>query len=197
MRERLRFPPLVGGIEGGGKWTAYPQFPPPLTGGGQGEGVIEMTPSTLNKKRLTSYAKSLRQNATQAEKALWHRLRNRQMEGIKFRRQQPIEGYIVDFVSFETRLVVELDGGQHAVERQKDIKRDRCLHDKGFTVLRFWNHEVLGNLDGVLAVIRRACLSFISPSPQPPPVKGGGVIEAPCMKGNNYRSRMRDREIAT
>ena len=124
-----------------------------------------------------------------------------------FRRQQPIEDYIVDFVSFETRLIVELDGGQHAVERQKDTERDRCLNDNGFTVLRFWNHEVLGNLDGVLAVIRRVCLSFISsstaapsrhsPSPQPPPVKGGGVIEAPCMKGNNFRSKMRDKEIGT
>jgi len=76
----------------------------------------------------------------------------------KFRRQQPIDGYIVDFVSFETRLIIELDGGQHAMNRQKDIKRDRCLTRNGFTVLRFWNHQILGNLNGVLETIRKACL---------------------------------------
>ncbi len=117
-----------------------------------------MTQSGLKQQSLTSYAKSLRRNATDAERILWRHLRARQVEGIKFRRQQPIENYIVDFVSFETRLVIELDGGQHAVNRQKDIKRDRCLTRNGFRVLRFWNHDVLGNMDGVLETIRKACL---------------------------------------
>jgi len=79
----------------------------------------------IPKKTLTNYAKSLRRNATQVEKSLWRHLRGRQMEGIKFRRQQPIGNCIVDFVSFETRLVVELDGGQHAVDREADNQRDR------------------------------------------------------------------------
>ena len=116
--------------------------------------------SSLKKPTLTSHAKALRRNATHVETILWRQLRARQIEGVKFRRQQPIDGYIVDFVSFETRLVIELDGGQHAMNRQKDkdIKRDRCLTRNGFKVLRFWNHHVLGNLDGVLESIRRACL---------------------------------------
>lgn len=115
-------------------------------------------PKSIPKKTLTSHAKALRRNATQAEKTLWQHLRARQVERIKFRRQQPIDGYIVDFVSFETRLIIELDGGQHAMNHQKDIKRDRCLTRNGFTVLRFWNHQILGNLNGVLETIRRACL---------------------------------------
>ena len=115
-------------------------------------------PKSIPKKVLTKYAKSLRQNATEAEKLLWHHLKARQIEGIKFRRQQPIDHYIVDFVSFEARLVLELDGGQHAVNKHIDKKRDLFLKDNGFRVLRFWNHEVLQNLDAVLEKIRRMCL---------------------------------------
>ena len=110
------------------------------------------------KKPLTKYAKSLKRDATQAEKVFWRHLKARQMEGVKFRRQQPIDHYIVDFVSFETRLVIELDGGQHAINREKDIKRDQYLTDSGFKVLRFLNTEVLRNIEGVLEVIRRECL---------------------------------------
>jgi very-short-patch-repair endonuclease len=107
---------------------------------------------------LTKYAKKLRKNATAAEGLLWSKLRARQMEGIKFRRQQPIENYVVDFVSFEKRIVIELDGGQHATDREKDRNRDRLLSENGFIVLRFWNNEVFENLEGVLEVIRRQCL---------------------------------------
>ncbi len=108
--------------------------------------------------RLTRYAKALRKNATDAEKILWQKLRARQVAGIKFRRQQPIENYIVDFVSFEKRIVIELDGGQHATAKEKDHNRDRLLAESGFRVLRFWNNEVFENLEGVLEVIRRKCL---------------------------------------
>ena len=80
------------------------------------------------------------------------------MEGVKFRRQQPIENYIADFVSFQKRLVIELDGGQHAGDKKKDMKRDQLLEENGFTVIRFWNNDVLGNIDGVLEVIRRECV---------------------------------------
>lgn len=96
------------------------------------------------------------------------------MEGVKFRRQQPIEGYIVDFVSFEHRIVIELDGGQHADAQAEDRQRDGCLTMNGFTVLRFWNNEVFENGEGVLEVIRRQCRAGASPTPRPPPVKGGG-----------------------
>ena len=112
----------------------------------------------MNNRYLMPYAKKLRRGSTRAENHLWQRLRARQVEGCKFRRQQPIDGYIVDFVSFENRLVIELNGGQHAANRPEDIKRDRFLELNGFKVLRFWNNEVFKNLDAVLETIRKACL---------------------------------------
>jgi very-short-patch-repair endonuclease len=129
------------------------QISPPLVGGTKGRGK--------NKKmtaKLTKYAKRLRRNSTQAEALLWSRIRGRQIEGIKFRRQQPIEYFIVDFISFEKRIVVELDGGQHAIDKGKDSKRDRLLTENGFTVFRFWDNQVFENLDGVLEVIRKKCM---------------------------------------
>ena len=106
----------------------------------------------------TKHAKSLRKWPTNVEAILWNRLRARQIEGVKFRRQQPIENFIVDFISFEKRIVVELDGGQHAENRDKDIERDRFFAENGFEVLRFWNNDVLENLEGVLEVIRKKCI---------------------------------------
>jgi len=107
--------------------------------------------------RLTKHAKTLRKNATHAENKLWYRLRARQIEGLKFRRQKPIENMIVDFVNFEKRIVIELDGGQHAVKKKKNRKRDQQLKDMGFKVLRFWNNKVIENTDEVLEYIRRIC----------------------------------------
>ena len=89
------------------------------------------------------------------------------MEGVKFRRQQPIESFIVDFVSFKKRIVIEIDGGQHAMAKDKDNERDGMLVENGFTVLRFWNNEGLQNIDGVLEVIRQKCGHVFSPSPGP------------------------------
>jgi very-short-patch-repair endonuclease len=109
-------------------------------------------------ERLTSFAKTLRKNTTQVEAVLWDRLRGRQLEVIKFRRQQPVGRFIVDFVSLERCVVVEVDGGQHAENTSRDSERDSELTERGFTVLRFWNNEVLENLEGVLEVIREACL---------------------------------------
>lgn len=118
---------------------------------------------------LYSRAKNLRKSSTDAERLLWNHLRMKQMKGLKFRRQQPIDNYIVDFVCLENRLIIEVDGGQHASERIKDIERDSYLIKNGFRVLRFWNNEVFRNIEGVLEVIRIKCLE--SPSPTPPPVK--------------------------
>ena len=97
-------------------------------------------------------ARRLRRASTDAEKLLWQNLRARQLGGAKFRRQTPIGPYIVDFVSFEHKLVVEIDGGQHnaSAERQHDTKRTAWLESQGFRVLRFWNNQVLTNLEGVL-----------------------------------------------
>ena len=86
------------------------------------------------------------------EKKLWRLLRSRQLDEVKFRRQVPIADYIVDFACHEKRLVVEVDGGQHA-DNAKDVERDRRLAAAGYRVLRFWNNDVLGNPNGVLEAI--------------------------------------------
>jgi very-short-patch-repair endonuclease len=107
---------------------------------------------------LHTFARELRNTGTDAERLLWRHLRNSQLEGVKFRRQQPIETYIADFVSFDAMIVIELDGGQHAENEEYDEQRDFCLRRNGFTVLRFWNSEVFENIEGVLGVIRQRCL---------------------------------------
>ncbi len=99
-------------------------------------------------------------------------MKGKQVEGVKFRRQEPIGKYIVDFVAFEKRLVIEIDGGQHAEENEKDkdCQRDEWLNSQGFKVLRFWNNEVLQNIEGVLEIIWVNCLRH---PPLTPPIKGG------------------------
>jgi very-short-patch-repair endonuclease len=104
----------------------------------------------------TKTPQRLRTNSTDVERKLWHALRNRQLSGLKFRRQYPIEGYITDFASIEARLIIELDGGQHALTVTRDARRTEVIEAYGFTVPRFWNNEVTQNLDGVLESIRLA-----------------------------------------
>jgi len=111
----------------------------------------------INKDKLTKFSKYLRKNSTLAEGILWQNLRAKRFEGIKFRRQEPIEKFVVDFVSFESRVIIELDGSQHAENTLEDLERDIELERNGFTVLRFWNNEILENLEGVLEAIREAC----------------------------------------
>jgi very-short-patch-repair endonuclease len=118
-------------------------------GEGQGEGLMN---------KHTGIARNLRKQSTEAEKLLWKNLRAKQLEGLKFRRQQPIGNYIIDFVCFEKGLVIELDGGQHVLEKEKDMIRDQWLSAEGFRILRFWNTEVLTNTAGVLETIRKHCL---------------------------------------
>jgi very-short-patch-repair endonuclease len=115
--------------------------------------------------KSTTIAQKLRNNPTEAEKRLWQHLKHKQMDGLKFRRQQPIGDYIVDFINFEKMVVVEVDGGQH-MENQNDIERDNWLHQNGFIVLRFWNNDVLKNTEGVVEVIKQICSPFPHPSLQ-------------------------------
>ena len=98
-------------------------------------------------------ASILRKNQTDAEGLLWHYLRGKQLGGYKFRRQQPIGGYVADFVCMPRKLIVELDGGQHADRQIYDRERDAYLRGQGYRVLRFWNNEVMGNCYGVLEQI--------------------------------------------
>ena len=106
------------------------------------------------------FAKELRQQMTDAERLLWRHLRAHRMNGEKFRRQQPIGPYIVDFVHFAAGLIVEADGGQHN-ESERDAKRDRWLESEGYRVLRFWNHDILENTEIVLEMI----FSTVAPPP--------------------------------
>ena len=116
----------------------------------------------------TAFAKLLRRNSSDAEKRLWRQLRDRQIEGYKFRRQIPLGIYVVDFVCFEARLVVEVDGGQHNMRRDHDERRTAWLNSQGFKVLGFWNNEVFETSDSVLETIRRA-LIVATPHPYPLP----------------------------
>ena len=108
-------------------------------------------------------ARALRKQATDAERALWRHLRRRGLEGYKFRRQTPVGPYVVDFLYLEERVVIELDGGQHTDRQEKDQERSARPAGWGFRALRFWNHEVLGNTEGVLQVIRDALSATGSP----------------------------------
>ena len=101
-----------------------------------------------------TFARAMRADATRAENQLWQALRNRQLEGLKFKRQVPLGGYILDFVCFEARIIVEVDGGQHSGS-QRDLERDGYFGSQGFRTLRFWNDEIVENLDGVCLKIMR------------------------------------------
>ena len=101
-------------------------------------------------------AKALRRNLTEAEQRLWYHLRAHRFMGYKFKRQKPIGRYIVDFACLEHRLIIELDGGQHSEQVAYDQQRDAWLRNQGYTVLRFWNNDVMQQLESVLEQIRCA-----------------------------------------
>ncbi len=103
----------------------------------------------------TERARRLRRNSTDAERKLWNRLRSRSIEKVKFVRQEPIGPYVVDFICRERRLIIEVDGGQHA-DSEHDLVRDRWLAERRYRVLRFWNNDVLTNTEGVLEAIAAA-----------------------------------------
>ncbi|HZX92052.1 MAG TPA: DUF559 domain-containing protein [Rudaea sp.] len=116
----------------------------------------------------------LRNSPTDAEHRLWQRLRGRQIEDCKFRRQHPYCDFILDFVCLERQTVVELDGSQHAGANDSDAARTLVLESDGFTVLRFWNNEVFENIEGVLEAIRLCPESRATPFPPNPLLEGEG-----------------------
>ena len=118
----------------------------------------------LSGKNLTTLSRSNRKQNTDAEKAIWNKLRNKQT-GYSFRRQHQLGNYIVDFICLSKKLIIEIDGGQHNdIEGKiRDEKRTKFLSDNGFTVLRFWNNDVLLNMEGVYSVIIN---NLASPSPR-------------------------------
>jgi len=105
-----------------------------------------------------SFARDLRRRQSDAERILWSKIRARQLMGIKFRRQHPVGGYIVDFISLDYRLIIELDGGQHnePAGAEKDLIRTQQLEKMGYRVIRFWDTDVIKNCEGVILTIENA-----------------------------------------
>jgi very-short-patch-repair endonuclease len=151
--------------------------PSPFTGEGgtrprsgwEGQGLLP------SRKELLVRAKSMRANPTEAEKRIWSMLRDRRLASFKFRRQQVLDFYIVDFISISERLIIEADGSQHA-ESEDDTRRDGYLREQGFRLLRFWNNQVLGEPEAVKSAIFAALNFPHPPKPAawapPSPVKG-------------------------
>jgi very-short-patch-repair endonuclease len=114
--------------------------------------------------RSLNKAKALRRKQTDAEQRLWYHLRAHRFMGLKFKRQKPMGRYIADFVCIEHRLIIELDGGQHAEKVAYDGQRDAWLRSQGYTILRFWNNDVMQQLDSVLERIASSLSPGLSPA---------------------------------
>ena len=139
-----------------------------------GMGSIVVIGQTSTKIHSSKLQRILRTNMTDAERALWQVLRGRQISGIKFRRQHPLGDYILDFVSLEIKLIIEVDGGQHASQVEYDQVRTEYLQSAGFQVLRFWNNEVLMEIEAVKENIWSIVQESL-PHPLPdPPLEGEG-----------------------
>ena len=124
-------------------------------------------------------AKALRQNQTEHERKLWQHLRGKRFAGFKFRRQQPMDHYIVDFVCHQQQLIIELDGGQHGEDRVviHDEKRTEYLERSGYQLLRFWNHEIMRQLPDVLDRIDYALTTPLpAAARRPSPARGEGKL---------------------
>ena len=146
-----------------------PSPPSPLPQAG--EGCSPPRPACgerAGERGLLQNAKQLRSNQTDAELKLWYHLRAHRFMGLKFKRQKPVGRYIVDFICVEQKLDIELDGGQHSEQTAYDAERDDWLRSEGYAVLRFWNNEVMQEMEGVLERIRLAL------SPGPSPASGRG-----------------------
>jgi very-short-patch-repair endonuclease len=122
--------------------------------------------------QATARSRALRRNQSDAESRLWYHLRDRRLGGCKFRRQFPVGPYVADFACVDRRLIVELDGGQHALQVERDARRSAYLEQQGFTVLRFWNDQVLRETEAVLEEILRHLAA-----PHPGPLPAGGERE--------------------
>ena len=123
---------------------------------------------------LKSNARRMRREPTPAEIKFWYQVRDRRLDGLKFKRQVPIGPFIADFVCLEHKLIVEIDGGQHADETGNDERREAYLKSAGFRVLRFWNHDVLTSIENVIDTV----LVALPPHPALSPCGGEGCIVA-------------------
>ncbi|GGZ01169.1 endonuclease domain-containing protein [Novosphingobium colocasiae] len=135
--------------------------------------------------RPTARSRRLRRDATEAERRLWQAIRARQVAGVRFNRQFPVGQYICDFVSRELRLVIEVDGGQHAIAGDYDARRTAFLETQGYIVIRFWNAEVMDNLESVLARIAETIANM--PSPDPSRRREGSLWGPARSRGHDVR----------
>ncbi|WP_230481471.1 endonuclease domain-containing protein [Sphingomonas sp. Leaf21] len=162
--------PPAGGEPASFRGDDYPPprtHPLPQAGGDRGEG-----PRHFRENRPTRRARELRLNPTDAERRLWRALSRRQVAGVRFNRQVPVGPYIADFAARSEKLIVEVDGGQHDERAAYDEARTHYLETQGWRVIRFWNNDVLGNLEGVVLTIERSLAA--PPSPRSPPACGRG-----------------------
>ncbi|MBE2293573.1 MAG: DUF559 domain-containing protein, partial [Phycisphaerales bacterium] len=169
---------LKAAVEGAltAEWRATHVAPlPPRGGGVGGEGALPTNPHHAQKGIMLARARDLRRNQTPDEQRLWQQLRAHRLDGFKFCRQQQIGHYIVDFVCFEKRLIIELDGGGHSQQTDYDAKRDAWLSSQGFRVMRFWNNEWAKESESVLNAIWLALNEEASPLPNPSPTGGEGL----------------------
>jgi very-short-patch-repair endonuclease len=127
-------------------------------------------------RQRTSRARELRRESTEAERRLWKHLRSSQLNGLKFRRQVPLFGFYADFFCECANLIVELDGGHHASQMERDEERTRILQAAGIRVRRFWNNDVLSNIEGVLAEIA-SIAKGATPHPVPLPLGEGTLLQ--------------------
>jgi very-short-patch-repair endonuclease len=152
--------------------------PSPLAGEG---GLHRRRRTGEGARSLTGVARQLRSRMTDAERKLWFALKDRRFAAVKFRRQVPVGPYVADFLCFDLRLIVEVDGGQHA-ESARDVERDKWLAHNEFRVVRFWNNDVLKNLEGVLTILAEEIDRTPHPtsslrSTPPSPARGEGKKE--------------------
>lgn len=150
-------------------------------GGGPATSETDLIPRGQFKPRNTQRARELRNQATPAERRLWSALSKRQVNGAKFSRQMPVGPYFVDFLSREAMLIIELDGYSHDLQQDYDQRRDQTLIDLGYSVLRFSNDDVMGNLEGVVhaisvALIKSPPVNRVTCLCSPPPASGRGEL---------------------
>ena len=172
--ERHLSSPLLQQVDAG-----HLSSPLPQAGEGLGVRASESPPTRRPPTKLPDdirqYARQMRKTQTDAEQLIWALLRDRRLAGVKFRRQYPLDRYILDFYCSEHKLAVELDGSQHQDQKAYDEKRSAALSKNGIEVLRFWNNQVLTETEGVLEAIYQAILANQAPSPPAPlPLAGEG-----------------------
>ena len=175
----------------------HPPSPSGRGVGGEGDSPIHRNASIPT--ALLAFARDLRRQATDAETLLWRFLRDRNIEGAKFRRQHPCPPYVLDFYCHELKLAVELDGSQHNEEpgRVRDARGDHALAERGILVLRFWNNDVLGQTEGVLTAIYQAIVDrggavSLTPTPLPP---GEGLTGLPPHLADLFPDSFEDSEL--